>query len=731
MNGDTMLTNNGTLKIVEDDVATMTTTNDNNYYEDDTDEIDRGTMITVQVKEDEDEYVETQTQTSEKKYSGGGYSIGSFDGNTMVRQNSTDDEEEDPFQGQTMYRAPTVDSPHGPSVLLTDEEDNDSDNNSVIIANDNDTVTSMGTTKPAMSVSPKNAFIAPNGTMHMMSDDEEDRFENTRGYANKPSSPLSGETKSQPPMAKVKRLNQKGRSDDPPITPSDTPQPEAKGSLVMGTAGPMGGSIAAETKRHSVRQGRISGGTHDVEIPTSPIPHYKHMQMLTDDTKADGDTFYLKQIQQLAILANQLDFSRLVSDMPCMQHVLVIIAVLTTWIFIVSYITLECSDRKRPREMQLFLFASAVSILFNLVFNPFYFKTFANKYVPMNIEQLFERTQPRFACSSLGLRVTGHSPDVDGARKLKHSDDISDTASDDSDHITKSPRSCIFTTFVILLRGLALIGALGLSYYIYLDLSIELYTDFTRYCIVALTLLLFVGNLPLMGHCMLYFRKTFLLYYLIGWLVVFSSEFAYFHFVRHVEEEYFDTFIIMNVIFFAFHLVTTLWFSHMVKHRTLYLLDPLNFPNSNHYRVYFANTAITLDRDGYNTTKHKTSTTTHHTNDHHNTIGFRTVQCCCNKLICDSHTLLRFQSYACAVSFWSFLGIIYTVGFDYVVLSASLFMLINTVWNPLFYSKQLEYIYGCKKGMYYLMLILSYIVGCVLNIAWCTFSISAFILEDG
>eukprot|EP01083_Nonionella_stella_P099933 281260_1 len=113
-----------------------------------------------------------QKHVTSKTYSGGGYSIGSFSGNTMVRRNSTDDEEEeeDPFQGQTMYRAPNVDSPHGPSVLLTDEKDNDSNDNSVNIANDNDTVTSMGT-KPAMSVSPKNAFIAPNGTMHMVSDD--------------------------------------------------------------------------------------------------------------------------------------------------------------------------------------------------------------------------------------------------------------------------------------------------------------------------------------------------------------------------------------------------------------------------------------------------------------------------------------------------------------------------------------------------------------------------------
>ena len=54
------------------------------------------------------------TKQTAHKQTGGGYSIGprrSYDGNTMVRQNSTDDEEEDPFQGQTMDRAPTIPSP--------------------------------------------------------------------------------------------------------------------------------------------------------------------------------------------------------------------------------------------------------------------------------------------------------------------------------------------------------------------------------------------------------------------------------------------------------------------------------------------------------------------------------------------------------------------------------------------------------------------------------------------
>ena len=71
--------------------------------------------------------------------------------------------------------------------------------------------------------------------------------------------------------------------------------------------------------------------------------------------------------------------------------------------------------------------------------------------------------------------------------------------------------------------------------------------------------------------------------------------------------------------------------------------------------------------------------------EYSNTIQpYRTVSCCCNKLICDSHTLLRFQSYASSISFWSFLGIMYTVGFEYVVFSSCVFMLVNTIWNPLF-----------------------------------------------
>ncbi len=46
---------------------------------------------------------------------------------------------------------------------------------------------------------------------------------------------------------------------------------------------------------------------------------------------------------------------------------------------------------ERPTEMELFIFASALAILFNLVFHPFYFKSFNNKYMAINTQQLFEK----------------------------------------------------------------------------------------------------------------------------------------------------------------------------------------------------------------------------------------------------------------------------------------------------------------------------------------------------
>merc|ERR1719410_1245251 len=62
----------------------------------------------------------TMTATNQN-HKAGGYSIGHSPQNTMVRQTSTDDEEEDPFQGQTMYRAPTnIPSPRG--NLMSDDE---------------------------------------------------------------------------------------------------------------------------------------------------------------------------------------------------------------------------------------------------------------------------------------------------------------------------------------------------------------------------------------------------------------------------------------------------------------------------------------------------------------------------------------------------------------------------------------------------------------------------------
>merc|ERR1719361_1048173 len=98
--------------------------------------------------------------------------------------------------------------------------------------------------------------------------------------------------------------------------------------------------------------------------------------------------------EQLSILANQLDFSNLVGKASWSEHLLLNIGVLSTWIFIVSYITLECSEVKEARELQLFIFASCIAIFFNLVANPFYFRRFSKKYVPTTSQQLFEKTQP-------------------------------------------------------------------------------------------------------------------------------------------------------------------------------------------------------------------------------------------------------------------------------------------------------------------------------------------------
>ena len=153
---------------------------------------------------------------------GGGYSIGSkkkpaltdlnsnsFDGNTMVRQASTDDEEEDPFQGQTMYRAPTIDSPR--ANLISDDyglvnsnsvkrgnDNNDNDDNDNNEEEDDESViiSPPSPDSPEQPIpsqpSPPKQPIGKAAKGNAMSDDEEEYNLNT-GYENKPRAPLSPE----------------------------------------------------------------------------------------------------------------------------------------------------------------------------------------------------------------------------------------------------------------------------------------------------------------------------------------------------------------------------------------------------------------------------------------------------------------------------------------------------------------------------------------------------------
>ena len=546
-----------------------------------------------------------------------------------------------------------------------------------------------------------------------------------------------------------------------------------------------------QSKLREYKTGRTSLPIRDDGIPTSPIPQYKHITILTDHDKVDQNIITNKSdnddddddeydeedgnntnvnhrnsksnnnminknnnnninnnniIGQLAILANQLDFIKLVNKMTWIEHVLLIIGVLLTWILIVSYITLEFSTRKRPREVQLFLFASATSILYFLILNPFYFAKFSNKFVPLTSQQLFEKTQPiPTSNSNIGLRINDESENNHNQLKYhKGSDDSDDDESENGENNSSSSlrsKPYIYHSLKWFLRIIALFGSLFLSYFIYLDLSKEIYSEYTRYYIVLLTLCLFIGNFPLMGHFMLYFRRIFLIYYLIGWIIVFGAEFAYFHFVRHVEEKHFAAFILINCIFFLFHWITTTWSSFAIKHRTLFEIDPNLFPNSNHYRVWYNNI------DYQNNINNNNNNITNNNGDFGEKddkktdrellSGFRTVSCCCNKLICDSHTLLRFQSYISSLSFWSFLGIMYTLGVEYIVISACIFMLVNTIWNPLFYSKEVIFIRSnlkccCsfRKWFFYIMLIIAYIIGFVLNVSWFSFSISAYILKN-
>merc|ERR1711971_687959 len=178
-------------------------------------------------------------------------------------------------------------------------------------------------------------------------------------------------------------------------------------------------------------------------------------------------------------------------------------------------------------------------------------------------------------------------------------------------------------------------------------------------------------------------------------------------------------------------------------------IDARLFPNSQHFRVW-------LNVDGLNAPPSDDQFSAMiqlgngHENDNEQKAynrrsvsvhpqqrrAFRTVSCCCAKLICDSHTVLRIQSYFSALSFWSFLGVLYTLGLEYVVLPSCVFVLSNALWNPLFYSKTLlrvrRDVWCCspRKWLYYVLLCLAYVVGFGVNLTWTAFSLSALILED-
>merc|ERR1719242_1583265 len=199
------------------------------------------------------------------------------------------------------------------------------------------------------------------------------------------------------------------------------------------------------------------------------------------------------------------------------------------------------------------------------------------------------------------------------------------------------------------------------------------------------------------------------------------------------------------------------------------MIDPHRFPNSHHFRFYFnadgrihdlssvsteyMSSAIALSSQQSDLSVPTPATTTSASSSITNNTSlpssvsvagatspyippFRTIPCCCHKLICDSHAMLRFQAYASALSLWSYLGVMYTKGFEYVVFSSTIFILVNTVWNPLFYSRtvrEIEHHVKCccslRKWMYYLLVLMAYLIGFFINMAWCGFSISAFILQ--
>merc|ERR1719242_2846104 len=725
---------------------------------------------------------------------GGGYSIGgscSFVDGTMVRHHSLDEDEEDCFQGQTMMYAPAMGALGSPRRAQSDDEEEFSEETSLDTTRTGRTgitgplsrvpTTTMTKCASASSKSKNPAHVPDRAAAMSDTITQENVYEMTNGYANKPSSPMSNILKTaqiSSPRGASNVTSPHGFTSTETSPQSETPQP--------GTAGVMSVTVPLEANRVPIqaRSGRNAIAPQSTDIPTSPIPSYNQFQGLTNQydkgqhvvsvqneedgaVTVKGGHFVAPSgsasvaIEQYSILANQLDFSKLTNKASWIEHLMLNIGVLSTWIFIVSYITLECSEVKRDRELQLFLFSTSIAVFFNLMANPFYFKRFAKKYIPTNSQQLFEKTQP-VPTGKLPLSVDDEDDENTNNQLAYH--DESDDQNADHDVNDANPSEIAFSVFIWLARLGALAAALTLSYYIYRDLSQFEYTDFTRYCIVLLTLTLFVGNLPLMGHYMLYFHRLFLTYYLVGWVTVFSAEFAYFHMVRHVQEEYFAAFITVNCIFFVFHIVATTWSCYVLKHRTLFMIDPHRFPNSHHFRFYFnvdgrihdlssvsteyMSSAIALSSQQSDLSVPTPATTTSASSSTHGTSvsvavahntympPFRTIPCCCHKLICDSHAMLRFQAYASALSLWSYLGVMYTKGFEYVVFSSTIFILVNTVWNPLFYSRtvrEIEHHVKCccslRKWIYYLLLMMAYLIGFFVNMAWCGFSISAFILQ--
>ena len=144
-----------------------------------------------------------RTGSRSRSHRGGGYSIGGsrsfLNDGTMVRHHSLDEDEEDCFQGQTMMYAPAMGSPR--RVHSEDEEDDFSEETSMDTARTERTghtahtgplsrVPTTTMTKCA-STSSKQPHTPDRAVAMSDTITQENVYEITRGYANKPSSPMS------------------------------------------------------------------------------------------------------------------------------------------------------------------------------------------------------------------------------------------------------------------------------------------------------------------------------------------------------------------------------------------------------------------------------------------------------------------------------------------------------------------------------------------------------------